>query len=157
MKKMIDVSEVKAYIDQHPNSKVYIGCDSERHAENGVWYADYLSVIVVHIGGRHGCKVFGQVERERDFDQNKGRPRMRLMNEVYKVSQLYLDLAKEMDDELDAEIHLDINPNEKYGSSCVIQEAIGYVRAMTNVIPLVKPHGFAASHCADRLKSLRAG
>lgn len=156
LKTRINPEEVKAYVDAHPNSRMYIGCDSERVNIQDVWYADYACVVVVHIGGLHGCKVFGQVERERDFDQNKGRPRMRLMNEVYKASQLYLDIMAQFEeDEIDVQIHLDINPNEMHGSSCVINEAIGYVRAMTNVIPLVKPHGFAASHCADRLKTLK--
>lgn len=156
LKTKINTAEVRAFVDAHPNSRMYIGCDSERVNINKVWYADYASVVVVHIGGLHGCKVFGQIERERDFDQNKGRPRMRLMSEVYKASQLYLDLMAQFDEDVDVQIHLDINPNELYGSSCVVNEAIGYVRAMTNVIPLVKPHGFAASHCADRLKNLKS-
>lgn len=152
----INVEEVKAYIEANPNSKVYIGCDSERQSYQKVWYADYATVIVVHIGGKHGCKVFGQIERERDYDQNKGRPRMRLMNEVMKVANTYLELAAVMGDDFDCDIHLDINPNEMYGSSCVIQEAVGYIRGMCNVIPIVKPAAWAASHCADRLKELRA-
>lgn len=155
-RKKINIQDVKAFIEQHPGSKVYLGCDSERVVVDSTWHADYATVVVVHIGGRHGCKVFGQVERERDYDQQKGKPRMRLMNEVYKVSALYLELAEAMGDpNFDCQIHLDINPSELYGSSCVVNEAIGYVRAMTNVVPLVKPHGFAASHCADRLKELK--
>ena len=53
------------------------------------------------------------------------------------------------------EVHLDINPNEMTGSSCVINEAIGYIKGTCNVIPLVKPQAFAASYAADRLKSLK--
>ena len=77
------------------------------------------------------------------------------MNEVYKVSQLYLDLADVLEDRL-VEVHLDINPNELHGSSCVINEAIGYIRGTCNVIPLVKPQAFAASYAADRFKSIAA-
>ena len=77
------------------------------------------------------------------------------MNEVYKVSQLYLDLADVLEDRL-VEVHLDINPNEMHGSSCVINEAIGYIRGTCNVIPLVKPQAFAASYAADRFKSIAA-
>ena len=155
LKEKIDPLVVKQFIDEHPNSKVYIGCDSDRVLIKDEWYADYASVVVVHLGGRHGCKVFGHVERERDYEKTKARPRMRLMNEVYKVSQLYLDIAQVMEEDFDCEIHLDINPSEKHGSSCVINEAIGYVRALTNVVPMVKPNGFAATHCADRLKALK--
>ena len=56
----------------------------------------------------------------------------------------------------DIEVHLDINPNEEYNSSIVVNEAIGYIKGMCNVVPLVKPKAFAASYAADRLKSLVA-
>ena len=52
----------------------------------------------------------------------------------------------------DVEVHLDINPDEQYGSSCVIQQAVGYIKGVCNVIPMVKPDAFAASYAADRLK-----
>jgi len=77
---------------------------------------------------------------------------MRLMNEVYKVADLYLKMADILED-FEVEVHLDINPSEMHGSSCVINEAIGYIRGMCNVIPLVKPKAFAASYAADRYKS----
>ena len=75
------------------------------------------------------------------------------MTEVYKIADLYLQLADVLEDR-HVEVHLDINPDEKYGSSCVVQEAIGYIRGMCNVIPMVKPRAFAASYCADRLKEI---
>jgi len=153
MKKEIDIQEVKDFIAQFDeNTKVYIGCDSERYKIKGDWHADYILAVVVHINGNNGCKIFGAVQKERDFDQKYNRPRMRLMNEVYKVADLYLKLAAEIPNEI--EVHLDINPNEMHGSSCVINEAIGYIRGMCNVVPLVKPSAFAASYAADRFKGL---
>jgi predicted RNase H-related nuclease YkuK (DUF458 family) len=77
---------------------------------------------------------------------------MRLMNEVYKVADLYLQLSQEIPNEI--QVHLDINPSELHGSSCVINEAVGYIRGMCNVIPMVKPQAFAASYAADRMKSV---
>lgn len=152
----INLEEVKAFIEaQSPETKIYLGCDSERFKMHGQWYADYIIAIVVHINGNNGCKIFGEVQRERDFDQKQSRPRYRLMNEAYKVSEMYLKLADVLEDR-DVEVHLDINPNEMYGSSCVINEAIGYIRGTCNVVPLVKPQAFAASYAADRYKSLRA-
>ena len=152
--KSINIDEVKAFIEaQSPETKIYLGADSERFNIGDDWYADYTLAIVVHIDGKHGCKIFGEVHRERDWDQKKSRPRMRLMNEVYKIAELYQKLHEVLE-ERDVEIHLDINPNEKYGSSCVIQEATGYIRGMCNVVPMVKPQAFAASYCADRLKHI---
>ena len=150
----LDLDEVREFIEaQSPETKIYIGCDSERMKIDKVWYADYITAIVVHINGNNGCKLFGEVVRERDYDQKQSRPRYRLMNEVYKVSELYLRLADVLVDR-NVEVHLDINPNEMTGSSCVINEAIGYIKGTCNVIPLVKPQAFAASYAADRLKGL---
>ena len=151
----INLDEVREFItSQSPETKVYIGCDSERFKMDGVWYADYILAVVVHIDGKHGCKLFGEVQRERDYDQKVSRPRFRLMNEVYKLSELYLKLADVLEDRY-VEIHLDINPSEKHGSYCALQEAIGYIRGTCNVVPMVKPNAFAASYAADRYKSLK--
>ena len=151
----IDIEKVKTFItEQSPETKIYIGCDSERFKLDGHWYADYILAIVVHIDGKHGCKLFGEVQRERDYDQKINRPRYRLMNDAYKLSELYLKLADVLEDR-HVEIHLDINPSEKHGSYCALQEAIGYIRGTCNVVPMVKPNAFAASYAADRYKSLK--
>ena len=152
--KKINIDEVREYIEsQGPNTKIYIGGDSERLNVGEDWYADYTLAVVVHVNGNNGCRIFGEVQRERDYDQRKNKPRMRLMNEVYKIAELYLKLSEVLEDR-DVEVHLDINPNEMYGSSCVINEAVGYIRGMCNVIPMVKPNAFAASYCADRMKDI---
>jgi len=151
--KKLNLEEVKVFIDaQSPETKIYLGVDSERFNLAGTWYADYITAIVVHIDGCHGCKIFGEVIRERDYDQKKNKPALRLMNEVYKVSEMFQKLAEVLEDRY-VEVHLDINPDEMYGSSCVVQQAIGYIRGTCNVIPLVKPRAFAASYAADRFKS----
>ena len=151
--KKLNLEEVKAFIDaQSPETKIYLGVDSERFNLAGTWYADYVTAIVVHIDGCHGCKIFGEVIRERDYDQKKNKPALRLMNEVYKVSDMFQKLPEVLEDRY-VEVHLDINPDEMYGSSCVVQQAIGYIRGTCNVIPLVKPRAFAASYAADRFKS----
>jgi predicted RNase H-related nuclease YkuK (DUF458 family) len=156
LRKEMNIEEVKQYIlAQSPETKVYVGADSERFMINNVWHADYTLAVVVHIDGKRGCKIFGEVQRERDFDQQRDKPRMRLMNEVYKVAELYMKLADVLEDR-HVEVHLDINPDEHHGSSCVISEATGYIRGMCNVVPMVKPNAFAASYAADRLKELMA-
>lgn len=151
----LNIDAVRKFIDaQTPETKIYIGCDSERMMIDGKWVADYALVIVVHINGNNGCKIFGEIQREPDYEYKKDRPRMRLMTEVYKLAELYQKLHDVLEDR-DVEVHLDINPNEMYGSSCVINEAVGYIRGMCNVIPMVKPRAFAASYAADRFKALQ--
>jgi uncharacterized protein len=153
--KQINLDEVTQFIQaQTPETKIYLGCDSERLRVNGVWYADYVLAIVVHINGNNGCKLFGEVHRERVWDAKPSKPAMRLMTEVYKVSELYLKLAEVLEGR-HVEVHLDINPNEMHGSSCVISQAIGYIKGTCNVVPFVKPEAFAASYAADRFKGLQ--
>jgi len=151
----ININTVAEFIKaQTPETKIYLGCDSERMRVQNEWYADYVLAIVVHINGNNGCKLFGEVHRERVYDAKPGKPSMRLMTEVYKVSELYLKLAEVLEGR-QVEVHLDINPNEMYGSSCVISQAIGYIKGTCNVVPFVKPAAFAASYAADRFKGLR--
>jgi predicted RNase H-related nuclease YkuK (DUF458 family) len=154
-KKHINIAEVAAFINEcSPETKIYIGVDSERFRLNGVWYVDYISAVVVHFDGKHGCKIFGAVDRERDFGQTASKPKMRLMGEVYRAADLYLELSKEVAH--DMEVHLDLNPNEMYGSNVAVQEAVGYIKGMCGVIPMVKPNAPAASYCADQFKSLES-
>ena len=156
MRKSLDIEEVKTFIDaQGPDTKIYIGADSERYKKGKQWYADYTLAIVIHINGRHGCKIFGEVQTEIDYDAKASRPSMRLMNEVYKVAELYQKIV-DVIGEKEVQIHLDINPDEAHNSSIVIQQAVGYIKGTCNVVPMVKPKAFAASYAADRLKELLA-
>jgi len=153
-KKNIDLDEVRAFINAtSPETVIYFGADSERYKRNGVWWADYTVAVVVHIDGCHGCRIFGEVITEQDYDAKKNKPTLRLMTEAYKVADLYLRLADVLVDRL-VEIHLDINPNEMHASSSVVQQAIGYIRGICNITPQVKPDAFAASFAADRLQQI---
>jgi uncharacterized protein len=149
-----DIPHIKQFIEaQGPNTRIYIGVDSERVKKGQEWYADYTAAIVVHINSNNGCKLFGEVTRERDYDR-VDRPNTRLMTEVYKVSELYLKLAEVLEGR-QVEVHLDINPNDHFASSNVVSQAIGYIRGTCNVIPMVKPEAFAASYAADRMRGLK--
>ena len=150
----LNIPQIKEFIDrQGPDTKIYIGVDSERIKRDKVWYADYTAAIVVHINGNNGCKLFGEVTRERDYDR-VDKPNTRLMMEVFKVSELYLKLAEVLENRA-VEVHLDINPDEHHISSNVVSQAIGYIRGTCNVEPLVKPRAFAATYAADRMKGLQ--
>lgn len=74
------------------------------------------------------------------------------MNEVYRVADVYLKLAEVID--LPIEVHLDINPSEMFKSNVALNEAIGYIKGMCNVVPMVKPKAFAASCAADKYKEV---
>jgi len=156
MNKKLDIQEVKTFIEaQSSETKIYLGADSERYKLEGKWYADYTIAVVIHIDGCHGCKIFGEVQTELDYDAKSSKPSMRLMSEVYKVAEVYQKLVDVIGDR-QVEIHLDINPDERHNSNIVIQQAVGYIKGMFNIIPMVKPKAFAASYAADRLKEVLA-
>lgn len=152
MKRKMNIEEVITFIKEcGPATKVYLGADSERYKSRGKWMVDYIVVVAVHIDGSKGCRVFGEVTTEPDRDNRVDRPALRLMSETHKVAELYFKIEDALYDK-EFEIHLDINPDEMHGSSCVVTQAIGYIRGVCNVIPMVKPQSFAASFCADRFK-----
>lgn len=157
MRDEFDIEKVREFIRNTSSAtSIYIGADSERYrGRDDQWYADYTVAIVIHMDSSRGCKVFGKVDSERDFDNRHDRPATRLMNEVYRAAQMYLDLIEAIGDR-HCEVHLDINPDEMHGSSCVIQQATGYIRGMCGFPPKVKPEAFSASYAADRLKEILA-
>lgn len=146
-----DIQDVKTYLrNVGTDSKIYLGCDSQKYKKDGVWYANFAIVLVIHINGVHGCKIFGFKDKERVYDDPK-KSRMRLMGEVYRVIDLYNQLADELEEfaDFECEIHLDINADPKWGSNSVMKEAVGYVLGMTGIEPKIKPDAWGASYAAD--------
>ena len=87
MKRIIDFNEIKELLDQcDGNTKVYLGCDSERNKRGPKWYADYTRVIVIHKNGNNGCRLFGETISELDYDARSNKPTTRLFNEALKLS-----------------------------------------------------------------------
>jgi len=155
--KAIDPAAVVAYMarmkEEYPDTKVYIGTDSSRYKVKGVWYADYTLVLCVHIGARHGCKVFAEIQTEKDYDANASRPFSRMMNEAKKAVEMH-ERFKDILQDFEVYIHLDINPKESAGSNVAASAALGYVKGCTNVTPILKPMALAASFAADRAQDL---
>ena len=132
------------------NTKVYLGCDSVRLRKGGRMWGKYATVCIVHMNGKNGCRIFSNKSTEPDYDVKSNRPRMRMMNEVIKVCELYNQLIPFID-EYDIEVHLDINQDPKHGSNCAAQEAAGYVLGVTGLQPKLKPESWASSFGADHI------
>lgn len=141
------IKAVQQYaVDIGDLTKVYIGADSRRRRkEMGIWQINFTTCAVFHLNAKNGAKVFASVERERDFH---GSLKLRLMGEVYRAVELY-GFVTEIIEPSRVEIHLDINPNPKFKSSTVVQEALGYVKGVTGKDAFIKPDAWAASTCAD--------
>lgn len=151
--KEFNVEEVRDFINrQSPETKIYIGCDSYRYKKEGVWYARYTTVCVVHIDGKRGCSVWGLIDSERDYDAKKNRPINRMMNEVYRAARMFLDLAPAIGDRA-IELHVDINVNPKFGSNVAHAQAQGYIKGTCNIEPKFKPNALIASFAADHFRT----
>lgn len=144
---LTEIVDLLSTLDEK-KTKIYLGCDSVKHKIKGVWHATYATVMIVHKDGSKGCRIFSALSTERDYDTSKNRPALRLMTEVYKVTDLYLQLYP-LIDQFDIEVHLDVNPDKEFGSSCVATQAAGYVLGMTGLEPKLKPDSWAASFGAD--------
>lgn len=133
-------------------TRVYLGCDSVKFVKNGRKYARYATIAVIHMNGNKGCRVFSNISVEPDYDAKLNRPSTRLMNEVAKVCQLYIQLVPFID-EYDIEIHLDIGLDPvKNASSCVATQAAGYVLGVTGLPEKnikFKPESWCSSIGAD--------
>lgn len=135
---------IEAIINSASNSSVYVGCDSVRFKKNGVWYARYATVVVLHHATRHGGTIFHHVETLPDF----GNIKLRLMNEAMYATNAALELVDWLEGR-PMEIHLDINPNPKHKSNVALKEALGYVLGNTGIEAKCKPDAWAASHASD--------
>ena len=95
----MDLDQVREYISKEPeNTRIYIGSDSSTAKKNKRWFADYVTVVVIHKGGKHGCKIFGEVVTEEDYTKDKSKPIMRLMNEAIKTALIYEELKDAIGD-----------------------------------------------------------
>lgn len=145
-KQVEDIVDLLSTLDT--TSKIYLGCDSIVTKRKDRFYGKYATVCIIHKNGANGCKIFSNTSYEPNYDVKKNRPKMRMMNEVIKVCELYNQLIPFID-EFDIEIHLDISQDPKNGSNCAASEAAGYVLGMTGVEPKLKPHSMASSFGAD--------
>ncbi len=146
--KELDLDKVKKYIVDHPKAKIYFGCDSTKFKKKGTWYARYITAIVVYEPNKN--KIFGDVSYERDFDQDPSRPAMRMLQETYKVSAIVVELQDLLKDRY-FEVHLDINTSILHGSNVAMAQAIGYIKGVNGISPVLKPDAWAASCVADHL------
>lgn len=152
-----ELVELLASLDE--STKIYFGCDSIRMRRRGAWCARYAAVVMVHMNGKNGCKIFSDISWELDYDLKPDRPKLRMINETRKVCELYNQLIPLIDG-YEIQIHLDISEDPRWGSNVAAQEAAGYVLGATGIDEenvKLKPHAFAASFGADKAASLVTG
>jgi predicted RNase H-related nuclease YkuK (DUF458 family) len=125
---------------------IMIGTDSVRFKKNGIWYARYSTVIVLHIDQSRGCKLYHDTVEMPDY----GSIKQRMLNEVGFAVQHGLEILDDVGTRPFA-VHCDINTNPKHKSNVALKEAQGYVMGTLGVMPQFKPQSQVASHCADHI------
>jgi hypothetical protein len=144
---MTYIEEAREFIKQSTlTSSVYIGCDSQRFKKNGLFYAKYSTVIIVHMDSNKGCKLFHDSVVMQDW----GNIKQRMLNETMFAVNAAFEVKDAIGDRY-YEVHLDINPNVKHKSNVAMKEALGYVMGNLGITAKIKPHAFAAMHAADHL------
>lgn len=138
----------KAILSSSGSTSILIGCDSQKFYDSRkkLKMASYARVVVIHKDSKHGCEVYGDVQKEVDY----GNLRMRLMRECQIATDLACELVEVIGDRHLA-VHLDINSDNKEASFVAMKEAAGYVRGMLGIDATFKPDALAASYAADRL------
>jgi predicted RNase H-related nuclease YkuK (DUF458 family) len=146
----LDIDVLKKIIEESSETtEIMIGCDSQRGSKKKskgkrVRTVTYARVVVLHIDGNKGCMVFGDLVKEDDY----GGLKQRLMKEVGFATGLAYELLDVIGDRKFS-IHLDINQDPKHKSNIAMKEAVGWVRGMFGVDPVLKPHSVVAMTCAD--------
>lgn len=140
--KDFEVDEMKKMIlESSQDTSIYVGCDSQ--VTRGK--VDFVTVVIVHFASKHGAKIFYKKQKEARLMKM----RERLWKEVELVSSVALELIDIIGDRY-LSIHLDLNPDVRHKSSVIIQEAVGYIRAL-GFDCKVKPNAFASSYASDHI------
>lgn len=146
----MDMAEVTRFIRQtSQETRIYVGCDSVLRSGRGRFSATFATVVVVHLDGCRGCKVFGRL----DVQHDSGAMKPRLLQEAWKAGELAAELLPHLGDR-EMEVHLDIHTDPNEGSHVAIKEAAGYIRGLTGLVAHFKPDACIASTCADRYARL---
>lgn len=122
--------------------KACIGTDSQVYGQR----IEYATVIVILREGRGGF-MFISNYRERKVIGIKER----MLNEVAMSIGVAYELCELFESQdVDLEVHADINTNPGFQSNKALNEAMGYILSMGFVFK-AKPDAFASSSCANKV------
>lgn len=121
--------------------RVCIGTDAQRKGRGH----KFVTVIAL-IAERKG----GMIMYTAEHDFNKMTLNQKLIKEVYKSIEIAYMINPLLElYNINLEIHVDINPSERWASNKSMSQAVGYIQGMGYGYK-VKPDAFAASFNADR-------
>jgi len=139
-KRIENVSEyVKNWIDKHPDSEIFIGCDSQVFNEDMV----YVTSICLY-ENKKGGHIISSKERVNKMHSNT--MHVRLWGEVERAVKAAQDLNIP---DKKITIHVDYNSDHHHKSNNLYEAGIGYAKSF-GYEAVGKPNAWAASTVADR-------
>ena len=135
------VEYIKNYLDVKPETKLYIGTDSQRKGKRVV----YATVVVLYNEGKGG-KVL--------YSKSTAPPIKDNFTRLFKEIETSIETATFLNDsgieKKFITIDMDYNDDKKYYSNRLLTSALGWATAMGYECRK-KPDAFAGSHAADKL------
>lgn len=135
------VEDIAAWVKDatRDGQHLHIGTDSLQTGR----YTQFVTVVVILTPSKGG-----RVAYCREVVPRIESLRQRLLAEVYKSTEVAMELTETVNGELT--VHVDANPEEKHMSSKYVQELAGLVVGQGFKV-LIKPESWAASHAADHV------
>ena len=131
---------VKTYMEKNPDTKIYVGCDSQSFAKKTI----YVTTVVFRQGSRGAHVIY----------RKESIPRVKDMwTKLWGELNRSIDIAGYLKVEGDVDIHqidLDYNTNPRYKSNMVLKAAVGYVENLGYKYA-VKPQTLMAISVANDL------
>lgn len=122
--------------------KLCIGTDSQRKGS-----VIEFATVIVFLREKKGGFMFIQNSRETKPMSLKER----MIIEVAKSVDVAYQLCGMLDkNDIELEVHADINTDPQFKSNSALKEAMGYILSMGFVFK-AKPHAFASTSCADKV------
>lgn len=129
---------INDFMAKHPESKIYIGCDSQ----NSPYKTSYGIVVVFHENNKGGHVLYSKSTIAKIRDKFE-----RLWNEILYSVELAEHISNNSNYRPDY-IDIDLNPDPRYQSNNILRAALGYVEGM-GYVPRCKPNAITASCVAD--------
>jgi len=121
--------------------KVCIGSDSQVYGK----VVEFATVIVFLREKKGGFMFISNEKLEQEMSI-----RERMISEVARSVEIAYSLCDLLDEEnIELEVHADINTDPAFKSNVALKEAMGYILSMGFVFK-AKPDAFASSSCADK-------
>jgi len=121
--------------------KVCIGSDSQVNGK----IVEFATVIVFLREKKGGFMFISNEKLEQQMSI-----RERMISEVARSVEIAYSLCDLLDEEdIELEVHADINTDPSFKSNVALKEAMGYILSMGFVFK-AKPDAFASTSCADK-------